>query len=232
MIAARDQAVRSQQLLDARLGGGARYQGHAHVLRRRLDAQCAQAVEIGIDGMTVGVRLCRVEMGKAFLPEAGAELRCHRPPRAQQAHQPGPARMHRQMHHEIVVAGTQRANQAPLGTGLALEALALPVAIDQVQLRKRGMPVQHRRRIGIHQRVDLAARGMVLECRNHRRGKQHVAVVAQLDHQRAAQTGGGEDGLGHPRILPDGQGSPLRQHMQFAFLLLDLIELFPETCRP
>jgi hypothetical protein len=60
------------------------------------------------------------------------------------------------MHHEIVAAGTQRANQAPLGAGLALEALALPVAIDQVQLRKRGMPVQHRRRIGIHQRVDLA----------------------------------------------------------------------------
>ena len=104
---ARPQAVLRQDLIDARLGGRARHHGHAFVCRRRLQPQRTQAVEIGVDGVTLRVRLRRVQMGEAVGPEAVAELGRHRPARAQQAHQPGAARMHRKMHDKIVVPRPQ-----------------------------------------------------------------------------------------------------------------------------
>ena len=67
----------------------------------------------------------------------------------------------------------------------------------------RRMAGEHRRRLAVDQRVDLGLRRRALQHREHRRGEQHVAVVAQLDHQRAANAGGidrvGDGGGQHAR---------------------------------
>jgi hypothetical protein len=66
---------------------------------------------------------------------------------------------------------------------------------------------QHRRRVGIHQRVELAGRCLRLQCRKHRRGQQHVAVMTQFDHERPAQRVKRNVVFGHPDILPDAARS-------------------------
>jgi len=48
---------------------------------------------------------------------------------------------------------------------------------------------EHFRGVAVDQGVDFQVRGVVLEDAEHRRGEQHVAVVAQLDDQYAAQGG-------------------------------------------
>src|ERR1700704_4355590 len=51
------------------------------------------------------------------------------------------------------------------------------------------MEIEHVPSLGIDKRVDLQGGRAVLEDREHRRGQKNVAVVAQLDHQRAPQAG-------------------------------------------
>src|SRR5689334_21628320 len=68
-----------------------------------------------------------------------------------------------------------------------------------MQLRNTGMPLQHRRRVVIDERVDFEAARP--QHGNDRRGEQHVAVVAQLDHERAPALGQGDGILEHPGSL-------------------------------
>jgi len=51
------------------------------------------------------------------------------------------------------------------------------------------MEIEHVPSLGIDKRVDLQGGRAVLENHEHRRGQKNVAVVAQLDHQRAPQAG-------------------------------------------
>jgi len=58
--------------------------------------------------------------------------------------------------------------------------------LEPLQLQRQR---QHLPRVVVDERVDLELRGVRLEDRKHRRGEQHVAVVAQLDDQHAADRG-------------------------------------------
>ena len=48
------------------------------------------------------------------------------------------------------------------------------------------MQRQHLRGFLIHQRIELQMRRMIFQHAEDRRGEQHIAVVAQLNHQYSA----------------------------------------------
>jgi hypothetical protein len=90
-----------------------------------------------------------------------------------------------QVHQELVAAGVQRGKERPLVAGLPHEPGALPGAVDEVHAVDRRMALEHVARVGIHQRVDLGVGRAIPEHVEHGRRKQHVAVVAELDHEDA-----------------------------------------------
>ena len=65
----------------------------------------------------------------------------------------------------------------------------LDAAIDGVKHRDGGMPLQHRGGLPVDESVDLGVRCSALQDREHGRGHQHIAMMAQLDHQRTADAG-------------------------------------------
>jgi hypothetical protein len=93
-----------------------------------------------------------------------------------------------EMDDQIVVRGPERGEELALGRPLRAEAGGFPPAVDRVDARDRGMVLEHRRRLDIDERIDLGRRRRALERGEHRRGKQHVAVVAQLGDQHAPQS--------------------------------------------
>ena len=127
-------------------------------------------------------------MSEARAPEPVrvVELPGDRVARLEQARKPRAARMLGQVHDQVVAPGRQTAQQPPLRRRLREPALALPFAIDGVQLFDRGMAFEHGRGFAVDQRVDFRGRQCVLQHREHRRGEQHVAVMAKLGDQRAA----------------------------------------------
>src|SRR5258707_8307458 len=94
-----------------------------------------------------------------------------------------------QLYDEVVDTRAQRRVQTPFGRESLPDRQILPPAFDQMQLRKGGMKLEHVAGLGIYERVYFDPGIGVLEHREHRRAEQHVSVVAQLDHQRAPQSG-------------------------------------------
>jgi len=161
-----------------------------------------------------GVARIADQMGEALGPEAAAPAQTgrHAPARLQQPGQPGAAAVFGEMDDQVVTPAAQGLQQSPFGPGLGQQALLFPIAVDQVQLRQGGMAFQHGCRIGVDQGVDLALGRLGLEHRKHGGSQQHVAVVAQLDDQGAANLGqgGGSDhgshcARGEPVSPPPGQ---------------------------
>ncbi len=91
-----------------------------------------------------------------------------------------------QVDQQVVPARAQRAQQRPFGARVRREALRLRAPVYRVQLRDGGVAGEHRRGLEVHECVDLDAGRRARERREHRRRQQHVAVVAQLRDERAA----------------------------------------------
>ena len=92
-----------------------------------------------------------------------------------------------EMQHQIVAPGAQLGEDAPFGPDSRHRPHVFPRAVDAVHPADGGMPGQHRRRIGVHERIDPGLGRPALEGGKHRRGQKNVAMVAQLDDEHAAQ---------------------------------------------
>jgi len=95
----------------------------------------------------------------------------------------------------------QGLQQLPFGLEMPQGAELLPFAVDAVHLSDGRVQGQHFGRIGIDQGIDFDMRRRRFECGKNGGCQQHVAVVAQLDHQGAAHlvegNGIGKIGFGH-----------------------------------
>ena len=100
-----------------------------------------------------------------------------------------------QVHEKVITARGERPQQAGLGPGLRDHAAALPVPVDGVQSGDRRMAFEHRRGFKVDERVDFGRGQRILQHREHRRGEQDVAVMAQLGDQNATHEGS-IDGVG------------------------------------
>jgi hypothetical protein len=101
--------------------------------------------------------------------------------------EPRPAPVVREVQDELVAAFAQLREQARLAPQLHQRALALPLAVDGVDAGDARVAGQHVGRVGVDERVDLRLRRARGEHREDGRGKEDVAVVAQLHHQHAPQ---------------------------------------------
>jgi hypothetical protein len=141
--------------------------------------------------------------------------------------------MHGKMDHEVVTPRPQGRDQPQLGRALTPESLALPVAVDQVQSATApdGLPASapypHR---PAHPPSHAGAWCLSAEITGAASSTSPWwrSLITSARRRPAAE----KACLGHGDILPERGRPGLSHHMQFAFLLLDLIELFPETCRP
>jgi len=88
---------------------------------------------------------------------------------------------------QIVATRTQGLDQRPFLAHLAEWAKPLPVAVEQVQLAEIRMQGQHVPCIQVDKGIDFRLRRGRLERADDGGGEQHVAVMAQLDDQHAAQ---------------------------------------------
>ena len=66
------------------------------------------------------------------------------------------------------------------------------------------MPGEHFTRVGIHERVEFQVRRALSQHRENRRGKQYIAMMAKLHHQRPPQAGE-FDGIRRDRDLWHGR---------------------------
>jgi hypothetical protein len=110
--------------------------------------------------------------------------------RAAQELQPRAARVLGQVDDEVVASRAQCAPQPPFAARLREHPVVLEAAVDRVQFADRRVAGKHRRGLAVDERVDLGLWRRALEHAEHGRGEQHVAVMAQLDHQRAPDAGG------------------------------------------
>ena len=83
--------------------------------------------------------------------------------------------------NDIVMAGAHGGEQVALVAQFAPASFLLPLAVDNVQLANCRMCLQHRPRLFVEQHVDIGLRIALAQRVDNRRGKQHIAVVAQLD---------------------------------------------------
>jgi hypothetical protein len=123
-------------------------------------------------------------MSEAIGPEGAAvrHARSDAVARAQRAGKPGASRLLGQMHDKVIASCSQRCEKFSFQED-SRKPGATPFAAHDMQLRQRRMALQHRRGVVVNQRIDFDVPGF--ERGQHRRGEQHVAVVPQLDHQRA-----------------------------------------------
>ncbi len=197
-----DERLRQRQRLDLLLGVGARHEMHPALVHARIDADAAQRVEIDFHLMAIADQ--RVEMAEALAPPAPAfrHVRRHAMARAEQARKPGAARMLGEMHQQVIVPRAQRAEERALFGELSQGSERAPLASYAVKLGQRGMARQHGHGVVVDQRIDLEARRVRFQHVQHRRREQHVAVVPQLDDQRARAFPQRNGILHHPARVP------------------------------
>ena len=94
------------------------------------------------------------------------------------------------------------AQQGSLFGELAPGTKGTPVAPHGVQLRERRMAGEHRRCVVVDERVDLEARRVRLQHAQYRRREEHVAVMPQLDDERASALAERDGVLHHPASVP------------------------------
>ena len=189
------QAQRGQLVADPAARLGARHQQQAALLRRRLQTEPAQGVEVALGHVAPGHFFgCGLEVGEGLFPALAApgHARPDRPARLEQAAQPGAAPVFGEVHDQVVPGCLQAAVERQFGAQLAEHAELLPLPVDAQHLADRRMIAQHLGGIGIDQRVDLDLRRLRLQRSEYRRRNQHVAVVAQFDHQRPADFAEGD----------------------------------------
>ena len=80
-----------------------------------------------------------------------------------------------------------------------------PAAIDDEKAAQRGMAGEHAVCFGVHQRIDLEVGMLPLQCREHRRGEQDIAVKSQLYDQDPLDAGK-IDGVGWLKPRAKGRG--------------------------
>ena len=110
--------------------------------------------------------------------------------------------MFRQVDEKVITPRAQPAQQGSLFGELAPGTKGAPVAPDGVQLRERRMAGEHRRGVVVDKRVDLEARRVRLQHAQHRRRKEHVAVMPQLDDERPGAFSERDGILHHPASVP------------------------------
>jgi len=121
-----------------------------------------------------------IEMREVPPPQRRVRLAFLRdgPLRAQQTREVQPARMLGQVDQQVEAPGAQAAQQPPFAADLCGDTLPFPVAVDRVQVRDGRVAGQHRLGALIDQRVDFRPGDGAGECGEHRRGQQHVAMMA------------------------------------------------------
>lgn len=197
------QALVRQQLAHPALRFHAGHQGQAPLIRRRIEADAAQGVQVALHRVAQGIARSADEMGEAVLPETAPtpHLGPHGPAGADGPGQPGAPGMVGEVNHQVVTGMAQGLQQLPFGPQVAPGAKLLPLPVDAVHGVDGRMLAQHLRRVPVHQGVEAGLGRRRLEGGEHRRRQQHVAVVAQLDHQGAAHLvegdGIGKIGFGH-----------------------------------
>ena len=181
------QPVLGQQLRDALFCRRPGDQGQCALFDTRVDADAAQRVEVRFDHVPAARERRGNVMRETALPHAATpgNARCDRPARAERAREPGPAPVLGEMHDEVVALRAQLRKKLPFRARLRERSQRLPRPIDAEHLADRRVTGQHRRGIGVHQRVDFGVRRLALQHRKYRRRQQDVALMAQLDHQRA-----------------------------------------------
>jgi hypothetical protein len=183
------QAMLREQRIDMIAGLGAGVHLQLAGLRRRLQPQAAQRIQMCVDGMATPATDGAIQMRKGILPPLSAlgALWCDGPAGAEQAGQPGSARMVGQVNDKIVLACTQGLQETPFVAQLGKRPQFFPVPSDAVQLGQCRVPSEHGCRVGKDQGIDLALRRSVFEAGKDRPAEQDVAMVAQFDDQRPAQ---------------------------------------------
>src|SRR5204863_493255 len=179
------------QGLGAALRVLARHENVLALVFTRLNANAPERVEIDFHPVAPCVGWERNEVREALLPERrlSREVGRHGIARPERASEPRTARMLGKMDHELVASRSQHGEEPPLCDQARDRSRIFPVAPHHVDLRDRRVQVEHFASLGIDKGVDLEGWRAVLEDREHRRGHENVAMVAQLDHERAPQAG-------------------------------------------
>ena len=169
--------------------------GHEHeppLILPRIDPDPPQRVEVDFDRVTPAVPGQPVEVREALPPEPPAIglVRRDAEAGAQKAREGGTAGMLGQGDEQVVAPRAQPRDEPPLRRELPRQREPAPRAAHRVHLGDRRMQREHLLRVVVDERVDLELRRVVLQHREHRAREQHVAVVAELHHQRAAQARG------------------------------------------
>ena len=201
-----------QSVRDCLFGDAPRRQDETLFLAARLHANAPQGIEIELHRVARRASRQRIEMGEAMAPETvgvGASGR-DRVRHTEHTGEPGAPRMLGQVNEQIVMPRPQRSEQLPFLAELGAPSAPLPVAIDGMQLRQRRMVLEHRRGFAIHQRVDFDLRRMPFQYADDGRGEEHIAVMAQLRDQHAAQPFRVDGIIRHPLALA-GRDSHIAQ---------------------
>jgi hypothetical protein len=106
------------QLVDPAFGLGARHEEHLALVQAGLHADAAQGVEVELDLVAPSAAHQRVEMREAPRPERAA-IRHHgrdAVARAEQAREPGAARMLGEVHEKAVAPRSQALEEMPFKT--------------------------------------------------------------------------------------------------------------------
>jgi acetylglutamate kinase len=91
-----------------------------------------------------------------------------------------------EVHEQVVAPGAKLLQEPPLALRLRRDAALLPSAVDRVDLSDGGVAGEHRRRLAIHQCVDLGMRRGARKNGEDGRRQQHVAMMAKLGDERTA----------------------------------------------
>src|SRR5258706_6883816 len=147
--------MRQGELGDLALRLGPGHELHLALGESGIDTDTPQRIQIHFDLMAMADQ--RVEMREAAAPPSAAlgHLRRDAMANAQQTRKPGASRMLRQMHRPAVASCPQPPDERAFIREPSPDAERAPVATDTMQLRERGMALEHRRRVVIDERIDL-----------------------------------------------------------------------------
>jgi hypothetical protein len=105
--------------------------------------------------------------------------------RGERAREPSAAPLLREVDDQVVAAGLEVFEELLLGGEAIPSSVGLPFPPHHVKTRQRRMAFEHRRGVVVDQRVDLHRGRVRAQRADHGRREQHVAVMAELDDQRA-----------------------------------------------